>query len=376
MSQYFCCVGAMKTGTTWLFETLFNHPDVWMSRIKEMHYFDNQWFRHKWYINARHGVLVNNRRRFHENKTLQTFIRVAQAYYNFHMNRDWMYKLYFWQRGLKPVFGELTPTYCRLPVEGFRHIQSLYPKAKIIYGMRDPYNRIVSHYNLYLKYRKKKHTMDFETFCQEPDVIEQSFYDQTLDRLYQVFDVKNVFIYYYEEAFHSPETLCALIKQLTGFLGLREHPPLYRFATQRIFPTPYQYQGERLPDSLRDQYRPTIEALIERFGRVPASWHDYGQRAMPTQQPTQQSALEVDPARQAVPEPPLSQNHLVTIHPARQLDGSTRTVAELLDALPLDSLQPQPVDYDPPAIDAPPDYVPEPECPTIITPNHYDQHPF
>ena len=33
-------VGAQKAGTTWLFEYLGQHPDVAMSPIKELHFFD------------------------------------------------------------------------------------------------------------------------------------------------------------------------------------------------------------------------------------------------------------------------------------------------------------------------------------------------
>jgi hypothetical protein len=33
-------VGAQKAGTTWLFDYLGRHPDVAMSPIKELHYFD------------------------------------------------------------------------------------------------------------------------------------------------------------------------------------------------------------------------------------------------------------------------------------------------------------------------------------------------
>src|ERR1700693_6546256 len=36
----FLCVGAHKSGTTWLYRQLDSHPDFWMPPIKELHYFD------------------------------------------------------------------------------------------------------------------------------------------------------------------------------------------------------------------------------------------------------------------------------------------------------------------------------------------------
>src|SRR5215216_4250827 len=36
----FMCVGAHKSGTTWLYQQLDSHPDFWMPPLKELHYFD------------------------------------------------------------------------------------------------------------------------------------------------------------------------------------------------------------------------------------------------------------------------------------------------------------------------------------------------
>jgi hypothetical protein len=38
----FLGIGAQKAGTTWLHHNLQAHPDVWMPRVKEVHYFDEK----------------------------------------------------------------------------------------------------------------------------------------------------------------------------------------------------------------------------------------------------------------------------------------------------------------------------------------------
>ena len=38
----FIGIGAQKAGTTWLGHNLQLHPDVWMPRNRELHYFDDQ----------------------------------------------------------------------------------------------------------------------------------------------------------------------------------------------------------------------------------------------------------------------------------------------------------------------------------------------
>ena len=37
----FLCIGAQKSGTTWLYHNLKQHPQVWLPPVKELHYFDH-----------------------------------------------------------------------------------------------------------------------------------------------------------------------------------------------------------------------------------------------------------------------------------------------------------------------------------------------
>ena len=48
----FICIGAQKTGTTWLHKMLKKHPDVWIpKRPKEIHFFNREILRKplSWY---------------------------------------------------------------------------------------------------------------------------------------------------------------------------------------------------------------------------------------------------------------------------------------------------------------------------------------
>src|SRR5262245_32667341 len=39
-APHFLCIGAHKSGTTWLYENLRQHPAVWLPPVKELHFFD------------------------------------------------------------------------------------------------------------------------------------------------------------------------------------------------------------------------------------------------------------------------------------------------------------------------------------------------
>ena len=41
IDRYFVCIGAQKAGTTWLARVLSEHDDVFVTPVKEIHYFDH-----------------------------------------------------------------------------------------------------------------------------------------------------------------------------------------------------------------------------------------------------------------------------------------------------------------------------------------------
>jgi hypothetical protein len=98
-------IGAMKSGTTSLHKYLDLHPHISMSARKELHFFDENWER---------GV-------------------------------DW-YRTHFDEAA--PVRGESCPNYTKFPQHRgvAERIHHVVPEAKLIYLVRDPIERVVSHY--------------------------------------------------------------------------------------------------------------------------------------------------------------------------------------------------------------------------------------
>lgn len=129
-------IGAMKGGTTSLWEYLGRHPSVHMSPTKEIHFFDrdDRWARGaSWY--ARH------------------FADAGPEHV---------------------VVGEATPAYTRFPLHQQvpARAASLLPGARLVYVLRDPIARIRSHY---LHHR----TLGIEPLPFAQAVVEHSTYVDT-----------------------------------------------------------------------------------------------------------------------------------------------------------------------------------------------------
>ncbi|HUG60462.1 MAG TPA: sulfotransferase, partial [Methylomirabilota bacterium] len=117
-------VGAQKAGTTWLHQYLDEHPEVFMSPIKELHYFDEKHC-------AELAPMTTQRFRKRlaavtaKDKVRPAMVRALSARIAMKSD-DKAYERYFEER-VKPqhrAFGEITPSYSLLPVEGFRDAKS------------------------------------------------------------------------------------------------------------------------------------------------------------------------------------------------------------------------------------------------------------
>src|SRR5262249_25083721 len=135
-------VGAQRSGTSWLRNYLSSHACVYMSEIKEMHYFNALWTEdHRRYAYdlftlalkrlasgthrtgsqlppevAAQGVRAMSDR-------LGMFEHGDEAYIDFFCRRVSRHQTHF---------GEITPAYSLLPVEGFRHIRSLFANTAVV----------------------------------------------------------------------------------------------------------------------------------------------------------------------------------------------------------------------------------------------------
>lgn len=99
-------IGAQKCGTTSLHRYLARHPDIGMSRRKELDFFTKEWDR-------------------------------GEAWYRSWFDSD------------RPVRGETSPSYSfreRFP-DTARRMKALIPDARLIYVVRDPLRRTCSHYH-------------------------------------------------------------------------------------------------------------------------------------------------------------------------------------------------------------------------------------
>ena len=146
----FLGIGAQKSGTSWLYQTLRRHPELWLPKVKELHYFDQKQDlgRRRLRDSLRSRAPVHRRWR----KQFRQRVRSYRRGFSFESLRfdlrfffpgrldDAWYASLFALAGDK-VKGETTPDYSALPPEKVAHVHELMPEARILFVMRNPIER-------------------------------------------------------------------------------------------------------------------------------------------------------------------------------------------------------------------------------------------
>jgi len=145
------CIGAQKAGTTWLYENLARHPEVFVPpEVKEVHYFD-----------------------FLFHHPLADYAEVFAA-------------------GRGQVRCDITPNYGRLRAERIRFCHRVMPDARLIFLMRNPVERAWSQAVMDLAKRSNRRfedvpAEDFQKHFRSPSIRGNGGYCDMIDRWLAVY---------------------------------------------------------------------------------------------------------------------------------------------------------------------------------------------
>lgn len=279
IGNFFLCVGAQKAGTTWLARMLERHPEIFVTPVKEIHYFD-----HAAGLSDHLGDRKRRSRyRKYHQRLLTQWHRWAelgaqrnwyQAYMKSPLNDAW-YASLFAARGGRRMAGEATPEYAIIGREGFGHIARLAPQARLIYIMRNPVTRAWSQ----ILHLCRSRGLDAERMTAEELVgmtSEERFaaladYTAALDAMTAVFPPGQLWFGFYEDI-HADRA--AGLKVICDFLGVGFDPAGFADPARRYNVSQSVKMPEAVRGALRERYAEQATAVETRLGRIPDSWRE------------------------------------------------------------------------------------------------------
>lgn len=176
----FLCIGAQKSGTSWLDSVLRQHPDIAMPRgRKEVHYYTNGWWKGVyWYLWHFRGAQTKRR-------------------------------------------GDITPRYALLAPKRIAAMHALNPDAIVFFILRNPIERAWSMAYMDLVKAPGRRLEDvseaaFSKHFRSAGSLERGRYSQTISRYRAVFRAEQVKILFYDDLVADAERFAQNVLTLIG----------------------------------------------------------------------------------------------------------------------------------------------------------------
>lgn len=259
MLPTFLIIGAMKCGTSSLYNYLKKHPEVFMARARG------------------------------STKTIHYFCERK----NFHKGPDWYESLFEVDSPEQyRAYGEASGSYAKYP--GFRDvpekIRALVPEIKLIYVVRDPVERLISHYSHRVLTGGTKASLADELKDFNVGIVNTSRYFMQIEQYLPYFSKQQFHIVCAEEMRDNRrETLQSIFRFISvddSFYSRKydrvHHDTETKARKLKINPKentpelPGVFVRETLDPELRQKlmafFRPDIEALEEFTGRSFSKW--------------------------------------------------------------------------------------------------------
>ena len=175
MNVDFVVAGGMRCATGWIRECLKEHPDIFIAQ-KEPHFFDR----------------------------------------NYEKGLDW-YSSFFVDYKNEELIGEKTASYFHDLIVPDR-IKSNFPNCKIIICLRDPLERMFSHYSMLAEEDQSLRQKGFlDSVQSDIDYVKRSLYYESVSKFIECFSVNDVLITIYEDKDKDP---VKFIQNIYIFVGV------------------------------------------------------------------------------------------------------------------------------------------------------------
>jgi hypothetical protein len=216
----FFLIGTVKGGTTSLHRYLDQHPEVYLSPIKEINYFSRADIHPEHFSrDYRHDVDID----------IKSYLRsdMKEPIHIAHVTEEADYYQLFRNAGQAKAIGEMSLSYMLYP-SAPQLIAKTYPKAKIMAILRDPAERAFSQYVMNLRQGKtlekdfiKEITSDDERYPKgwgaNHQYLSVGRYYEQLVRFYAVFPSEQIKVFLFDD---YKANAASVVQQMFEFLGV------------------------------------------------------------------------------------------------------------------------------------------------------------
>ncbi|MDO5657824.1 MAG: sulfotransferase [Paracoccus sp. (in: a-proteobacteria)] len=261
-------IGAQKGGTTWLNAMLSQHPRLWTTPFKEVHFFDHRFTLENrnwtpWHINRSAKMLLVQYEKKGIEPPQQVLDYLSMMTGGKMFSNGWYKDLFApAPQGTRPI--DITPEYSGLADEGVDFVSKFLPNAQFIYILRHPVDRLISQLKMNMM-RKRRKPVGVEAWMAEiedPVLYARGRYSDYVPRWRARFGPDRLLILPFGDIARQPRDF---LRRIEEFLDIPAHN--YTGAGNKVFAA---QPGLSVPDEVRAEIRNRVEGeftfMQETFG--------------------------------------------------------------------------------------------------------------
>jgi len=272
IENLFLSVGAMKAGTTWLYEQLKDHPDIYFTPEKEIHYFAN--------IVGIEDQLNHRKRIIKLKEVMEKCARGNPKFISENLDDIYWYANYACQNEIDNEWYEslfslnteskfcadFSNLYCQMDKGGWDNVRKTAKNIKVIYTLRDPLERLWSHYKFHMKWVNREDEaleVGFEHF---KDLLDKHFfwvnaeYANNYKLLKQSLKDEELMILYFEDFREDP---VKMLLEVQSFLGIKQIEPEIERLEKKVNKTKSFQLPSEWAEYMKQKIAPEKKLLIE-----------------------------------------------------------------------------------------------------------------
>ncbi|MBY4894846.1 sulfotransferase [Rhodobacteraceae bacterium N5(2021)] len=272
-------VGAMKAGTTWIFDALHRHPDIHFCREKEIHYLYAQ------HVNP--GILSDHARmrrargylHFDPDRSsmpvLQKRVEWTANWLKGPVNDAWFNSL-FLHKGAATWVADFSNMGALVPEEGWAKLHARTAKLRVVYTLREPLDRLWSHVRFHLKMQDASEKLQEWTLDEledhvrrGADYLQHNDYAAAITRMQAALPPECLHIDVFDRIPSAPR---AFIADIERFLEVTPFDLPDAIIERVVNPSPSHPMPEGFAERFAEDVAQQIEGLRALGVTVPDSW--------------------------------------------------------------------------------------------------------
>ncbi len=273
-------LGASRTGTAWLSDYFYGHPEVLMSPVRVLHYFDIKCEpeTHQRYADIFRKRLADLKAKLGPDKTSER-LEMLEDHARMFTEADGFRELYRKRWSGEKAFADITPSYYLMGSNAFQAMRDAHPNVRVLLTMRNPIDRHWSGLRLALK---KDASIDVygrleELLASKRVANSAREYDGAIERMDAVFDPATTQFNFFETFLTQPG-----IDRMCDFIGVSRKDAGVGTKINQTDPLPL---SEAQRAGLYAYFKPVYEFCARRFpGEMPDSWvrdvEQFGDRSL------------------------------------------------------------------------------------------------